>query len=70
MRMGDCALTHRGFMTTFGPPQAPGDEGVCPEYVLMTDKVFEDRMRSNPYQAYVELESGVKMVIFRCRPRG
>jgi len=39
MRMGDCALTHRGFMTTFGPPQAPGDEGVCPEYVLMTDKV-------------------------------
>jgi hypothetical protein len=41
MRMGDCALTltHRGFMTTFGPPPASGDEGACPEYVLMTDKV-------------------------------
>ena len=26
-------------MTTFGPPQASGDEGACPEYVLMTDKV-------------------------------
>jgi hypothetical protein len=39
MHMGDCALTHRGFMTTFGPPQGPGDEGACPEYVLMTDKV-------------------------------
>jgi hypothetical protein len=39
MHMGDCAPTHRGFMTTFGPPQASGDEGACPEYVLMTDKV-------------------------------
>ena len=39
MRMGDCALTHRGFMTTFGQPQAPADEGTCPEYILMTDKV-------------------------------
>jgi hypothetical protein len=39
MHMGDCAPTHRGFMTTFGPPQASGDEGGCPEYVLMTDKV-------------------------------
>jgi hypothetical protein len=39
MRMGDCALTHRGFMTTFGPPQAATDEGTCPEYVLVTDKV-------------------------------
>lgn len=39
MRMGDCALTHGGFMKSFGPPQSPGNEGVCPEYVLMTDKV-------------------------------
>jgi len=39
MRMGDCALTHRGFMTTFGPPQGSGNEGSCPEYVLMTDKM-------------------------------
>jgi hypothetical protein len=39
MRMGDCALTHRGFMTQFGPPQAGGNDGGCPEYILMTDKV-------------------------------
>jgi hypothetical protein len=39
MRMGDCALMHRGFMTTFGPPQASANEGVCPEYILVTDKV-------------------------------
>jgi hypothetical protein len=39
MRMGDCALMHRGFMNTFGPPQAAVDEGACPEYTLVTDKV-------------------------------
>jgi hypothetical protein len=39
MRMGDCALMHRGFMTTFGPPQAAVNEGACPEYVLVADKV-------------------------------
>jgi hypothetical protein len=39
MRMGDCALTHRGFMQTFGPPQAAVSEGACPEYTLLTDKV-------------------------------
>jgi hypothetical protein len=39
MRMGDCALMHRGFMTTFGPPQASANEGACPEYTLVTDKV-------------------------------
>jgi len=39
MRMGDCALMHRGFMNTFGPPQAGANEGACPEYVLVTDKV-------------------------------
>ncbi len=39
MRMGDCALTHRGFMSTFGPPQGSGNEGSCPQYVLMTDKI-------------------------------
>jgi hypothetical protein len=38
MRMGDCALVRRGFMTTFGPPQAPA-EAPCPEYTLVTDKV-------------------------------
>ena len=39
MRMGDCALMHRGFITTFGPPQAAVDQGTCPEYVLVTSKV-------------------------------
>jgi len=39
MRMGDCALMHRGFMTTFGPPQAAVADETCPEYTLVTDKV-------------------------------
>jgi hypothetical protein len=39
MRMGDCALTRGGFMTAFGPPQTAANEGVCPEYTLVTDKV-------------------------------
>jgi hypothetical protein len=39
MRMGDCALTHRGFMNSFGPPQVPANEGGCPEYTLVGDKV-------------------------------
>jgi hypothetical protein len=39
MRMGDCALMHRGFMNAFGPPQAAVAEEACPEYTLVTDKV-------------------------------
>jgi hypothetical protein len=39
MRMGDCMLTHRGFIAAFGPPQAPAVEDACPEYTLVTDKV-------------------------------
>lgn len=39
MRMGDCVLMHGGFMTAFGPPQSAPNEGVCPEYTLLTDKV-------------------------------
>ena len=39
MRMGDCMLMHRGFMTQFGPPQAAAVEEGCPEYTLVTDKV-------------------------------
>jgi hypothetical protein len=39
MRMGDCLLAHKGFMTQFGPPQPVVDEGACPEYTLVTDKV-------------------------------
>jgi hypothetical protein len=38
MRMGDCALMHRGFMNTFGPSQATANE-TCPEYTLVADKV-------------------------------
>ncbi len=39
MRMGDCALTHRGFMNSFGSPQGQMNEGDCPEYTLVADKV-------------------------------
>ena len=39
MRMGDCMLTHGGFMKAFGPPQAAATEESCPEYTLVTDKV-------------------------------
>jgi hypothetical protein len=39
MRMGDCMLMHRGFMSQFGPPQAAMVEEGCPEYTLVTDKV-------------------------------
>ena len=39
MRMGNCMLMHGGFMTAFGPPQAPANDGVCPEYTLVSDKV-------------------------------
>lgn len=39
MRMGDCLLTHRGFMNQFGPPQVAAIEESCPEYTLVTDKV-------------------------------
>jgi hypothetical protein len=39
MRMGDCALTHRGFITNFGPPQAQVAAETCPEYTLLSEKV-------------------------------
>jgi hypothetical protein len=39
MRMGDCMLTHGGFMKAFGPPQVAANEESCPEYTLVTDKV-------------------------------
>jgi hypothetical protein len=38
MHMGDCPLVHRGFMSTFGPPQAAAEEP-CPEYTLVSEKV-------------------------------
>lgn len=39
MRMGDCMLMHRGFATTFGPPQAAMTGETCPEYTLVADQV-------------------------------
>ena len=39
MHMGDCMLTHRGFINQFGPPQTAMVEDPCPEYTLVTDKV-------------------------------
>ncbi len=39
MRMGDCTLTHRGFITNFGAPQGQLAAETCPEYTLLTDKV-------------------------------
>ncbi len=39
MRMGDCTLTHRGFITNFGAPQGQLPVETCPEYTLVTEKV-------------------------------
>jgi hypothetical protein len=39
MHMGDCTLTHKGFMTAFGPPQAQTSTDTCPEYTLITDRI-------------------------------
>jgi len=39
MRMGECMLMHRSFISAFGPPQAAAVEENCPEYTLVTDKV-------------------------------
>jgi hypothetical protein len=39
MRMGDCTLTHRGFITNFGSPQGQMSTETCPEYTLLSDKV-------------------------------
>ena len=39
MRMGDCTLTHRGFISNFGGPQGPVATESCPEYTLLSDKV-------------------------------
>src|SRR5271169_7256972 len=39
MRMGDCMLMHRGFVSAYGPPPAAMSEESCPEYTLVTDKV-------------------------------
>jgi len=38
MRMADCIAPHHPFMTAMGGPQTPTNE-LCPEYVLVTNKV-------------------------------
>ncbi len=39
MHMDDCVVMHRGFMASFGGPQTPPPEEICPEYTLVSDKV-------------------------------
>jgi hypothetical protein len=39
MHMGDCLLTHRGFMAAFGGPAAPEIQEACPEYTLVANSV-------------------------------
>ncbi len=42
MHMGDCVLSPRGFMTTFGAPAGPAtpeSEGSCPQYTLLSDNI-------------------------------
>jgi hypothetical protein len=40
MRMGECGTVHHSFMVAMAGPQAgPVDEGNCPEYTLVSDKV-------------------------------
>lgn len=39
MRMGDCALPHRGFVTVMGGQAAQMPAEICPEYTLVSDKV-------------------------------
>lgn len=39
MHMGDCILTHHGFVTNFGGPSTPMDQGACPEYTLLSSDV-------------------------------
>jgi len=38
MRMGECALLHRGFIASFGGQQGLVNE-TCPEYTLVSEKV-------------------------------
>ncbi len=50
MRMGDCTLTHRGFVTNFGTPQGQLPAETCPEYTLLTDKVVYVMVGKNSNQ--------------------
>ncbi len=50
MRMGDCTLTHSGFVTNFGAPQGQLPAETCPEYTLVTDKVVYVMVGKNSNQ--------------------
>lgn len=50
MRMGDCTLTHTGFITNFGAPQGQLPAETCPEYTLLTDKVVYVMVGKNSNQ--------------------
>jgi hypothetical protein len=39
MRMGDCLMSHRGFMANMGGAQTQMLPDACPEYTLLSDKV-------------------------------
>ena len=39
MRMGDCTIAHRGFISPFGPPQAAVAERAARNIRCITDKV-------------------------------
>jgi hypothetical protein len=39
MRMGDCLISHHGFMATMGGSQTQMLPDACPEYTLLSDKV-------------------------------
>jgi hypothetical protein len=39
MRMGACGATQHSFMFAMAGPQSAPDEGNCPEYTLVSDKV-------------------------------
>jgi hypothetical protein len=39
MHMGDCMLSHHGFVTTFGGPEIATPQESCPEYTLVSSRV-------------------------------
>lgn len=39
MRMGDCVMSHHGFVAAMGGGQAQLQPDACPEYTLVSDKV-------------------------------
>lgn len=39
MHMGDCILSHHGFVTAFGGPEIAAPQESCPEYTLVSSRV-------------------------------